>query len=216
MKNFLSLSRIACLILLGLVLVLPTSHPAQALVSKTLKLSQQDLADLLRIEKALNSLTTMKGRFLQVASSGNYAEGDIYLSRPGRMRLDYDDPNPMLIIADGQFLIYHDRQTKNVTHMFISMTPASFLLSENIRFNSNDIIVTGFKRSPGVFEVSIVQADDPLEGSLTMVFSDKPMELRKWTITDSEGIQTSVSLLGPQYGHHLNPRLFIYEGQPPG
>ena len=216
MKYGLSIFQIGCLILLGLGLVLPASHPAQALMSKTLKLSQQDLADLQRIENTLNSLTTMKGRFLQVASSGSYAEGDIYLSRPGKMRLDYDDPNPMLIIADGRFLIYHDRQTKGVTHMFISMTPASFLLSENIRFNSDDIIITGFKRSPGVFEVSMVQADDPLEGSLTMVFSDKPMELRKWAITDSEGIQTSVSLLGPQYGHQLSPRLFIYEGQPPG
>ena len=203
-----------CLALTLALFVLSMIQPAQALYSKSLKLTKQDIADLARMEKALNSITTMKARFLQVASSGSYAEGDIYLKRPGKMRLDYDDPNPMLIIADGTFLIYHNRKTKGVTHMFINMTPANFILEANIKFASQNIIVTGFARSPGVFRVSMVQADDPMEGSITLVFSDKPMELRKWTITDSEGVSTTVSLLGQQYGHHLKPRLFVYEGPP--
>ena len=71
--------------------------------------------------------------------------------------------------------------------------------------------MTGFSRSPGVIRVSIVHAKDPLEGRIMLVFSDKPLELRKWVVTDTQGVKTTVSLLGPEFGIKLDPGLFNYE-----
>ena len=71
--------------------------------------------------------------------------------------------------------------------------------------------MTGFSRSPGVIRISVVHAKDPLEGRIMLVFSDKPLELRKWIITDTQGIKTTVSLLGPEFGITLDPDLFNYE-----
>ncbi len=56
-------------------------------------LSEADRTDLARIEAYLNGLTTMQARFLQFSSDGCYAEGHIYVERPGRMRIEYDPPN---------------------------------------------------------------------------------------------------------------------------
>ena len=191
------------------------SAPAEAIIARTLKLSKQDVADLIRIEQHLNTSRTVRARILQVASDGSYAEGMLHIQRPGRMRLEYDPPNPTMIIADGINLIYVDRELEHATTVLLRFTPAELILREDLSLSSEDLLVTGFSRSPGVIRISLVHAKDPLEGRIMMVFSDKPLELRKWIVTDAQGIKTTVSLLGPEFGIKLDPGLFDFEWHDP-
>ena len=153
----------------------------------------------------------MKARFLQMSSDGDYSEGTIYLSRPGRMRIEYDAPKKILVIADGFNLIYVDKEINQVTAVFLSLTPADLILRENLSFSSDDVLITDFHKSPGIIRISLVKADDPLDGQITLVFSDAPLELRKWTINDSLGVKTTVSLLGPRFAVSLDSSLFDYQ-----
>ena len=187
------------------------STPAEAIIARTLKLSKQDVADLIRIEQHLNTSRTVRARILQVASDGSYAEGMLHIQRPGRMRLEYDPPNPTMVIADGINLIYIDRELEHATAVLLQFTSAELILRENLSLSSEDLLVTGFSRSPGVIRISLVHAKDPLEGRIMMVFSNKPLELRKWIVTDAQGIKTTVSLLGPEFGIKLDPNLFDFE-----
>ena len=189
--------------------------PAEAIIARTLKLSKQDVADLIRIEQHLNTSRTVRARILQVASDGSYAEGMLHIQRPGRMRLEYDPPNPTMIIADGINLIYVDRELEHATAVLLRLTSAELILREDLSLSSEDLLVTGFSRSPGVIRISLVHAKDPLEGRIMMVFSDKPLELRKWIVTDAQGIKTTVSLLGPEFGIKLDPDLFDFEWHDP-
>ncbi len=191
------------------------STPAEAIIARTLKLSKQDVADIIRIEQHLNTSRTVRARILQVASDGSYAEGMLHIQRPGRMRLEYDPPNPTMIIADGINLIYVDRELEHATTVLLQLTPAELILREDLSLSSEDLLVTGFSRSPGVIRISLVHAKDPLEGGIMMVFSDKPLELRKWIVTDAQGIKTTVSLLGPEFGIKLDPDLFYFEMHDP-
>ena len=191
------------------------STPAEAIIARTLKLSKQDVADLIRIEQHLNTSRTVRARILQVASDGSYAEGMLHIQRPGRMRLEYDPPNPTMIIADGINLIYVDRELEHATAVLLRLTSAELILREDLSLSSEDLLVTGFSRSPGVIRISLVHAKDPLEGRIMMVFSDKPLELRKWIVTDAQGIKTTVSLLGPEFGIKLDPDLFYFEMHDP-
>ena len=186
-------------------------QPAEAIIARTLKLSKQDVADLIRIEQHLNTARTMRTRILQIASDGSYAEGMLHIHRPGRMRLEYDPPNPTMIIADGINLIYIDRELDHATAVLLRFTPAELILRDNLSLSSDDLLVTGFSRSPGVIRISLVRAKDPLEGRIVLVFSNKPLELRKWVVIDGEGIKTTVSLLGPEFGIKLDPDLFDFE-----
>ncbi|MEK9755142.1 MAG: outer membrane lipoprotein carrier protein LolA [Rhodospirillaceae bacterium] len=199
-----------CAALAALPLALPAT-PADAVIARTVKLSKEDIADLVRIEKSLNDIRTMQARFLQVSSDGDYAEGNIFLSRPGRMRIEYDPPKQIMVIADGSNLIYVDKELGQATAVLLVLTPAELILRANLSLIGDEILVTGFQRSPGVLRVSLVKANKPLEGQLTLVFSDKPLELRKWTVTDAQGIKTTVSLLGPRFGLALDKKLFDYQ-----
>ena len=199
---------LACL---AFAFAMAASTHADAVIARTLSLTKQDIADLVRIENHLNGIKTLSARFLQVSSDGGYSEGQIYMSRPGRMRIEYDPPVPILVVADGINLIYVDKEMEQATAIFLSLTPAEMILREHLSLVSDEILVTGFQRSPGILRVSIVKADDPLEGQLTLVFSDGPLELRKWTVTDAQGVKTTISLLGSRFGVKLDKALFDYE-----
>lgn len=197
--------------LVALAVTLGWPGTGEAVIARTLKLTRDDIADLVRIEKSLNSIRTMEARFLQVTSTGEYSEGQIYLNRPGRMRIEYDPPVLVTVVADGANLIYIDKEMNQTTAVLLSLTPAELILRDKLSLTSDEILVTGFMRSPGIIRVSLVKADDPLEGQLTLIFSDAPLELRKWAVTDAQGVKTTVSLLGPRFGVKLDGALFEHQ-----
>jgi outer membrane lipoprotein-sorting protein len=197
--------------LVALAVTLGWPGTGEAVIARTLKLTRDDIADLVRIEKSLNSIRTMEARFLQVTSTGEYSEGQIYLNRPGRMRIEYDPPVLVTVVADGANLIYIDKEMNQTTAVLLSLTPAELILRDKLSLTSDEILVTGFMRSPGIIRVSLVKADDPLEGQLTLIFSDAPLELRKWAVTDAQGVKTTVSLLGPRFGVKLDSALFEHQ-----
>ena len=173
--------------------------------------SKADQADISRIEAYLNAIRTMKSRFLQVSSDGDYSEGTLYFSKPGKMRLEYDDPNPNLIVSDGVNLIFFDKELGQASYFDLDETQAAVLLTDNISFSTGDVLVTRFERGPGVLRLTIAKESDPLEGNMTLIFSDRPLGLKKWTVIDAQGIVTNISLLGPRFGVPLGQNLFDVE-----
>src|SRR5947209_8306961 len=67
-----------------------------------------DRADLARIEAYLNTIGSLKARFLQVAPNGATSQGVAWLERPGRMRFQYDPPSPILLVAGHGLVVFHD------------------------------------------------------------------------------------------------------------
>jgi outer membrane lipoprotein-sorting protein len=59
--------------------------------------------------------------------------------------------------------------------------------------------------------VTLVRTDNPMEGSLSLFFTDSPLTLRKWAVTDAQGIVTDVSLVKTQFGVPLDPQLFRFK-----
>ncbi len=190
------ISAAAALVVLGLVVpVLAQGFTAQ------------DRADLQRIERYLNSITTMQARFTQIAPDATTATGTFYLSRPGRMRIDYDPPIPYLYVADGHWLTFWDGELGQRSDAPLGSTLADFFVRQNVRL-SGDITVLGVRRGGGQVAVDVVQTDDPGAGQLTMVFSDQPLALQSWVVVDAQGQRTEVHLSDQRTGVALNNSLF--------
>jgi len=166
---------------------------------------------LKRAETTLNAITTLKARFVQVNADGSSHEGDLYVSRPGKMRLVYDPPTPMLMVADGVFLIYVDKEMDDVSHVDLGDTPAGLLLKGNLSFSDPAVRLLGVKLGPGTVEVTAAQAKDPTAGRLTLVFSDGPFELKQWRVVDAQNKEVQVTLFSPVYGGALDKALFRYD-----
>ena len=174
-------------------------------------LSAADRSDIARIEDHLTGFKTLQCRFIQVSSNGAHASGTLSIERPGKMRMEYDPPTPVLIFADGTHLIYYDKDLAQVSYIDLDSTPAGLLVQERVSLLSEELTITKLERSPGALRISLVMTADPRQGSMTLVFADRPLALKKWTIEDAQGLITHVSLLGPQYNLPLDPELFEFK-----
>lgn len=164
--------------------------------------------DLRRIEDYLNAFDTVEARFRQSSSNGEVAEGDLYLSRPGRLRIEYSPPVPVIMISNGTILMYYDRELDQFSHVPLSLSPASILLEEAIDFHGDTIDIVRLDRSDGMLWLTVVRHEDPQEGTVTLIFDDAPLALREWIITDAQGIRTRVSLIDARFDTALDPQLF--------
>lgn len=197
-------------VLLVASLAIPAAFDAAAARPKPAAITGQERAEIERIEQYLNRMNTLRARFLQVSSNGQAAEGDIYISRPGQLRVEYDPPVPVLIVADGRFLIYYDSELEQVSYIPLGSTPASILTREDIDLLGGDLILTDFAQKNGTYQVTLVQADDPYSGSVTLEFDRDPMALRRWTVVDAQGVETDVSLVTARFDVPIDPDLFEF------
>ncbi|MGF1610483.1 MAG: outer membrane lipoprotein carrier protein LolA [Kiloniellales bacterium] len=173
-------------------------------------LSPDEIALLTRIENYLNDFSTVQGRFVQLSSEGSFAEGTVYLQRPGKMRFEYDPPTPVLLIANGHNLLYYDKELKSATIVPLDETPLWFLMQPTISFEDR-IVVTDINEELSTVGVTVQPDDeDGPAGAVTLIFSERPMSLRKWVVTDAQGVTIQVSLLDPRFDVPLEDKLFSY------
>lgn len=152
-----------------------------------------DRAAVQRIEAYLNALRTLRARFLQVSQVGAQATGTAWISRPGRMRFDYDPPEPLLLVASGGQVLMYDRELRSPTVVPASSTPLGLLLRDEIRL-SGDVTVTGTERSGGFLRIGLHRTGAAAEGRLFLAFEESPMQLRQWAVIDAQGRETRVTL----------------------
>jgi outer membrane lipoprotein-sorting protein len=199
----------ALAILMLATLCCGSALPASAEKAKPAPLDDAAKADIARLEGYLNGIKTLRTRFLQISQAGEAASGELTIARPGRMRFEYDPPVPMMLIADGTYLIYIDRRLEQTTHVFLRNTPIGVLVAENVKL-AGPLTVTRFVRDPGVIRVTVAKTDEAEEGSITLVFADSPLALRQWIVVDTQGVQTSVTLDALEYGVAVQPEMFRY------
>ena len=167
-----------------------------------------DEADAIsRVEAYLNGIDTLRAGFVQIAPDGALSEGTLYIQRPGRLRIEYTPPPNVKIIGDGEWLTYIDSDLGQISQMPLGDSPASVFVAENIRFGE-DVLVNGVEREASILRVTLEKAGRPGLGSLTLVFTDNPLDLRQWIVVDAQGYVTRITLVGTQLGVALDPELF--------
>jgi outer membrane lipoprotein-sorting protein len=168
-----------------------------------------DLPIVHAVENYLNGIGTLKARFVQTANDGTSVSGDFLLKRPGRLRFQYDRPVTDFIVADGTMIYYYDGQMKQQSSAPISKSLADFFLRKKLNL-SGDIRVSDVKREGKKVLLTLVQAKDPLSGSMTLVLNENPMELKEWHVVDAQGLTTRVALSDTVTGIKLPSKYFHY------
>lgn len=191
------------------LLVLAATLPLLGLGDARAALPPADRETVGRIEAWLQGVTTMRARFTQLAPDGRMSTGRVWLHRPGRLRFDYDPPSRVQLIATDWRLIFVDWAAKQVNVLPLSQTPLAFLLEEEVRL-SGELEVRAVQRRAGEIALEVVRAKEPDQGRVVMVFGERPIELRRWSVTDPQGLTTTVLIEEPEYGVPLDPALFRF------
>jgi outer membrane lipoprotein-sorting protein len=195
-------------VLLGGALLLSFALlPRLARAALPAALSAPDQADVQRVVDYLNGIHTLESHFEQIAADGADSSGVLDIERPGKLRLQYNPPLPILIVSDGRGVYYWDPKLEQLSQTLIDDTPAWFLLRPDIRA-TGDVTVTRFQRQPGMLQLTMMETEKPELGTVTLTMADQPLELRQWTVIDAQNRPVTVSLTDPRFGMPLDPRLF--------
>lgn len=167
-----------------------------------------DIIPLSALSDYLNGLTTLETDFTQVNADGTISTGKIYIHRPGRVRFEYAPPDESLVLAGaGQVGIFDAKSNQPPERYPLKKTPLNLILADNIDLGRAEMVI-GHTDDGTSTRVRAQDPEFPEYGSIELVFTSDPVELRQWVITDDLGNQTTVILGELIKGGTLKPSLF--------
>lgn len=178
--------------------------------------SDAQRTDLARVSAYLNSIESAQGRFVQIGPDGALDEGTFYLRKPGRVRFEYDDPNPNVVVSDGITIAVENSRLRTTDRYPLVESPLTLLLSVDIDLVSDERVVS-ISREPGALSFTVRQDQGLAQGEITLVFADTggSLELRQWEVVDAQGLRTLVALTALNEGVEIPARLFIIQDLDP-
>ncbi len=197
--------KLTAVLLLTLVLLLPGC----ATLPQPGRLDASDREVLSRVQVYLESIRTLRARFVQVSADGTSA-GTAWIDRPGRLRLQYDLPSHAVLVAARGRVIF--AQGNGATSgLPLARTPLSILLADHIVLDGPVTVVsvqragtgsgnatasssTNAESGHGAVEVTVRTTAHPDQGQLSLLLSDGPLELRGLVMVDGRGDTTRLSL----------------------
>jgi outer membrane lipoprotein-sorting protein len=200
------------LTLRGAVFALAGALLAACVQQPALVPTAEDQATLAQVQTYLDGLRQFHARFNQSGTDGN-ADGILWLDRPGRLRVEYADPHPRLLLANHGRLLLADLVTGATSNLPVSNTPLDMLLSDKIDLSS-PVTVTSLQRQPGAFQVGLIKAGAPSQGRLTLQFTAVPLALTGVVVQDASGHTNTLQLFGLYRDSNLDPSLFRYRPAP--
>ncbi|WP_246663867.1 outer membrane lipoprotein carrier protein LolA [Phyllobacterium sp. SYP-B3895] len=158
------------------------------------------------IANKFSGVKTLTGSFVQFGPRGDQTEGTFYIERPGKIRFNYNKPSPIRVISDGQSVVINNRKLDTWDLYPLSKTPLKLLLSDSIDLSGGK--VKSVKEEPDM--TTIVLGDKSIFGNstITMMFDPKTSDLRQWTITDAQGLDTTVMITNVRTGVRFADDMF--------
>ena len=159
------------------------------------------------ISAYLNALQTAQADFTQVNADGSISTGTLYIKRPGRVRFEYATDKTLVMASGGQVAIFDPKSNQPAEQYPLARTPLNLILAEKVDLGRAKMVV-GHESDGKTTTVVAQDPDHPEYGTIRMVFSPSPVELRQWVITDDTGAKTTVILGNLKTGVDLGARLF--------
>ncbi|HMF22241.1 MAG TPA: outer membrane lipoprotein carrier protein LolA [Pseudolabrys sp.] len=189
----------------------PVSNPFAAVLGKAtspgaLNADQRAIVD--RVNNYLSGMQTLSGNFIQVGPDGSRTKGDFVISKPGKVRFEYDDPSPIELIADGSSVVVRDRRLATQDVYPLSQTPLRFLLADRVDLTKDTHLIAVY--ADDVFATVVVEEKNGIVGTsrLMIMFGAKDMQLKQWTVTDPQGYDTTVAVYNLDTSKRPDPALF--------
>jgi outer membrane lipoprotein-sorting protein len=166
-----------------------------------------------RISLYLSSVQTMVGNFVQIGPDGGRTQGDFYIQKPGKVRFQYNPPTPIDIIADGSSVVVRDRNLATQDLYPLSQTPLRYLLADRIDLIRDTDVVS--VSADDTFVTVIIEEKQLVVGTsrLMMMFDAKDLQLKQWTVTDPQGLDTTVAVYNLDATKKPDPNLFVINYQ---
>lgn len=167
---------------------------------------------LTAVETAYNQIKTLKARFAQFNSkmTEDLQTGILYLSRPGDLRLVYEQGSPLEFYAHDGYLIYHDKDLKEVNYFDVTQTPVSLILKKELKFDDPEFLVTDIADVLDEYYVTAEKKGAHELGSLTLIIDKDTLQLKQWDVVDLQNVKSTVSLYETEINIPVDKNIFLF------
>ena len=156
----------------------------------------------------------MRADFTQTDRQGQSVAGTMTLKNPGKIRFQYQDGVPLLVVSNGKSLTLIDYEVNQVQRWPIRNSPLGALLDPG-----RDIAKYGKVVNSGNDDVLSIEVRDPGRpefGVITLIFvknanAPSGWQLTNWVALDSQNHRTTVRLRNHRYGMSVSDKLFTYK-----
>ena len=157
---------------------------------------------LVELSNYFNRLNTFQANFRQFADDGSVASGILFIKKPGRLRIDYDKPEDLLILASGgQLAIFDPKGDPEPTSFPLRITPLALILEKQLTLvDSSNILSHEYVN--GETSLSLFDPEHPERGHIKLIFSGNTPILDRWVMHDESGSITLMSI--EQYRENIS------------
>ncbi len=181
-----------------------------AVVSTALTAQTDTLA---AVSSHLKAVDTMTASFSQTDHKGRVLNGTLSMKRPGKIRFQYQEGVPILIVSDGSALVFVDYQVKQVQRWPVKNTPLGVLLDP-----SRDLSRYAKMAPQSDPKFVIVETKDPKHpeyGTITLAFSRNEsapagLMLHGWISVDNQKNRTTIRLSNQRFNVPLSDKAFTW------
>lgn len=158
--------------------------------------------DLARVQQHLTAMQTLTADFAQTDRAGQVLTGRLTLKQPGKIRFQYQEGVPLLIVADGRSLTMIDYEVRQVQRWPVRNSPLAALIDPQANLlRYARLRDTG---DPNAISVEIRDPRRPEYGMITMIFqrhASAPAGLRLygWVALDAQDHRTTIRLTNQRY-----------------
>lgn len=147
-----------------------------------------------KINRALNGMTQLVGDFNQINADGRRRAGKLYILRPGKLRFDYSPPSQLEVVSDGTSVAVIDKRVPQQDIYGINQTPLKFLVGEKIDIAKDTKLISVRREKDEV--ILDIEDKNTIAGTskIRIHFAGDTFQIRRWTVTDPQGIPTTVQL----------------------
>ena len=164
--------------------------------------AQAPAAALSAVQAHLRATQTMTADFTQTDRNGQQLTGTLTLKKPGRIRFEYQQGVPLLIVGDGNSLTMIDYEVKQVQRWPVKNSPLSALLDPDRDLSRYARVMP--TTNDGVISVEVKDPKRPEFGMITMVLTRDAtapagLRLRGWVALDSKNNKTRIDLSNQRF-----------------
>lgn len=170
--------------------------------------------DLAAVQSHLVATRALTADFTQADRQGQVLSGVLTMKQPGKIRFQYGNNVPMLIVSDGKTLHFLDYQVGQDSKWPIANSPLAVFLDPARNVARYTKLIPS--ADPRIVSVQAWDKKRPEYGRINLIFardaaSPGGLKLTGWVALDAQGNRTTVRLSNQRYNGAVGDEAFQWD-----
>jgi outer membrane lipoprotein-sorting protein len=168
-------------------------------------------ADPISLEKLtlyINNIKTLEANFEQINNDNSVSTGSLFIKKPGKLRMKYEEPNESIVLVSSGFVTIIDLKSNAPPQNFaLENSPFRVLLFSDLSLEMVNMGIN-YNSEKSKTILTVKDLENQNEGYIEMTFTDNPIVLEQWLLVNSMEEKIIVKLTNVSLGGNMSNTSF--------